>query len=173
MTHGNDQDAYTIVDAKFEGIDPLKRRKRNSNHPTLAISTAATNTVSPPDKTNQTKLVTVPSHVAYSEYRAELIKDRKKRSAADQDPTVRKVDNSILNRRKKSLYTMKKDNPKEVLDDLLAREYFKTIAQSIGDKKKRMKNTPETSKRSSSIDAFLDNPEMLDFMMGKLRGESK
>ena len=61
--------------------------------------------------------------------------------------------------------------PSTPSEEFLTREYFKTIARSVGNKKKRMAYGKfETDKRSSAIDQFLDDPAMLKYMADQLEG---
>ena len=62
---------------------------------------------------------------------------------------------------------------KEELNDFLTREYFKTIARSVGNKKKRMAfGQFEAEKRSDAISQMIDNPDILQMIQRKLRGLS-
>ncbi|KAB7504593.1 hypothetical protein Anas_10255 [Armadillidium nasatum] len=61
-------------------------------------------------------------------------------------------------------------SPEEEENDFLTREYFKTIARSVGNKKKRMAFAKfEAQKRSNTFDAFLENPQMLHFVQEQIR----
>lgn len=106
--------------------------------------------------------IKIPMKVSEAEYHAILSKDRKKRAYGSPSRYQSENFNSaMLNRRSQ-----------EDVDDFLTREYFKTIARSVGgDKRKRMAYA-QFEKRDGSIDAFLDNPEMLQYMMDKLKGMS-
>lgn len=106
-------------------------------------------------------LVKIPIKVSVAEYHATLAKDRKKRAYGI---------TTHIERRKKSYDKRANERSQEDIDDFLTREYFKSIARSVGNKKKRMAYAQfEPNKRSTSIDAFLDNPEMLQYMMDQLK----
>ncbi|KAK8754604.1 hypothetical protein OTU49_016837, partial [Cherax quadricarinatus] len=128
--------------------DPMIRKKRDTGAtPTtttpLATTTNSSNTSSPQAK---------PTTTVSTHYQAQLATDRKKRAFSDY-----------------FRWEKRGEDPKD-LDDFLTREYFKSIARSVGQKKKRMAYAQfEADKRSSGIEEFLENPSMLQYMQAKLK----
>ncbi|XP_063599175.1 uncharacterized protein LOC134775546 [Penaeus indicus] len=146
--------------------DPLIRKKRTVAAPTVAAAAAA-----PANKTNATTdTQSSLSSKVPARYHAQFSGDRKKRAFSDYFK---------WDRRKKSQpeeedgdeAQQKRSSPSRDYDDYLTREYFKSIARSVGQKKrKRMAYAQfEADKRSSGIDEFLENPSMLQYMQAMLK----
>lgn len=149
-------------DAEEAGArDPLIRKKRSVAPPTVAAT--------PANKTNATTGAPSPlSSKVPARYQAQLPGDRRKRAFSDYFK---------WDRRKKSQPEQEEAAPEQKrtpkdYDDYLTREYFKSIARSVGQKKrKRMAYAQfEADKRSSGIDEFLENPSMLQYMQAMLKG---
>lgn len=63
---------------------------------------------------------------------------------------------------------------KEAQKDFLTREYFKTIARAVGNKKKRMAyarfKPPLPIDKRSDLSSFLDNPQAIEYLRHQLLG---
>ncbi|XP_066986378.1 uncharacterized protein [Macrobrachium rosenbergii] len=135
--------------------DPMIRRKRD----TTSVSTKGVH------KTNATTThVAAESKVsAHRQKTGKLTGDRRKRAFNDYFAWERKALES-------EYQPVEKRSSNKDLNDFLTREYFKSIARSVGQKKKRMAYAQfEADKRSSGLDEFLENPAMLEYMQSKLR----
>ena len=171
--------SFVPVNMNFETDNPLVRRRRNTptTHAPSVLTTPSTKMAAK----NRTQLIHVPPKVSYAEYKATLAVDRKKRAYDIPQFDARnkrsfKTSMSAIHQNRNHENFLKRSS-KEDLDDLLAREYFKSIARTVGDKKKRTNEhqfvLPESIKRSSNpIDNFLEDPQMLDYMMEKLKGKN-
>ncbi|ROT74274.1 hypothetical protein C7M84_007207 [Penaeus vannamei] len=130
--------------------DPLIRKKRSTNATTDAPLSAK-----------------VPAR-----YHAQFSGDRKKRAFSDYFKWDRRKKSQPEEEAQEDEAAQQKrsDSPRDY-DDYLTREYFKSIARSVGQKKKRMAYAQfEADKRSSGIDEFLENPSMLQYMQAMLKG---
>nr|XP_045603543.1 uncharacterized protein LOC123761570 [Procambarus clarkii] len=112
--------------------DPMIRKKRDTK--AVATSPAATANTS-----NTSSPRAEPPTTVSTRYEAQLATDRKKRAFSDY---------------------FKYEKRAQDFDDFLTREYFKSIARSVGQKKKRMAYAQfEADKRSSGME-FLENPSI-------------
>lgn len=144
--------------------DPLIRKKRSVAAPTVAAAAAAAN------KTNATTDAPLSAKVP-ARYHAQFSGDRKKRAFSDYFKWDRRKKSQPEEEAQEDEAAQQKrsDSPRDY-DDYLTREYFKSIARSVGQKKKRMAYAQfEADKRSSGIDEFLENPSMLQYMQAMLK----
>lgn len=154
--------------------DPLIRKKRAVAAPTVAAAAAA-----PANKTNATTdAQSSLSSKVPARYHAQFSGDRKKRAFSDYFKWDRRKKSQPEEEEEEdesaaaTAAQQKRSGSSGDYDDYLTREYFKSIARSVGQKKrKRMAYAQfEADKRSSGIDEFLENPSMLQYMQAMLKG---
>lgn len=136
--------------------DPMIRKKRNAIAPNPKVVVTKTNT------TDKHKDVSSTIPARYQQ--TQISGDRRKRAFNDYFTWERKaLESESQNMEKRS------SNNKD-FDDYLTREYFKSIARSVGQKKKkRMAYAQFEADKRSGIDDFLENPSMLEYMQSKLK----
>ena len=123
------RESEELSDSSTPRVHAMIRRKRNAVvTTTLPPATKAPSNVSQ-EETKHRK-IKIPARVAVAEFTAELAMDRKKRAFNNLHEDSKRKRNYDQNNMKRQ--------ENEELDDFLTREYFKTIARSVGNKKKRM-----------------------------------
>ncbi|XP_064105233.1 uncharacterized protein LOC135214799 isoform X2 [Macrobrachium nipponense] len=136
--------------------DPMIRRKRDTTSAS-AKGAHKTNTTTTQGERTESKVS------AHRQKTEKLTGDRRKRAFNDYFAWERKALES-------EYQPVEKRSSNKDLNDFLTREYFKSIARSVGQKKKRMAYAQfEADKRSSGLNEFLENPAMLEYMQSKLR----
>ncbi|KAK7079874.1 hypothetical protein SK128_012553 [Halocaridina rubra] len=137
--------------------DPMIRRKRETmaKSPNMVVKVNAT------AAHNNDLASTIPDRYQ----QAQLFGDRRKRAFNDYYKWEKNALADELDPYEKRTTATDRD-----YNDYLTREYFKSIARSVGQMNKRMTTT---AKRSPGIDEMLENPTVLAYVTDKLKEEEE